>query len=111
MLPYFSTILSNFKACTADYSTVVILNLKEPPILLAPTPNQMQTLPQQCPAQVLFVLEKFSNFAKSRIIQIIFMKNIFYQAPELQLFVVATERGFAQTSNVEDPVIKPDQEW
>jgi hypothetical protein len=71
----------------------------------------MQTLPQQCPAQVLFVSEKFSKFAISRIIQIIFMKNIFYQAPELQLFAVATERGFAQTSNVEDPVIKPDQEW
>lgn len=39
------------------------------------------------------------------------MKNIFYRAPELQLFAVATERGFAQTSNVEDPVIKPDQDW
>lgn len=39
------------------------------------------------------------------------MKNIFYQAPELQLFAVATERGFAQTSNVEDPDEKPTQPW
>lgn len=39
------------------------------------------------------------------------MKKVFYQMPELQLFVVATERGFAQTSNIEDPYEKPTQPW
>jgi hypothetical protein len=39
------------------------------------------------------------------------MEKLFYQFPELQCIDIATERGFAQTSNVEDPVIKPDQDW
>ena len=92
-----------FEKCTT-FLFIHILNT-------LPLANKFHNLPRRCPAQVLFVSEKFSNFAISRITQIIFMKNIFYQAPELQLFAVATERGFAQTSNVEDPVIKPDQDW
>lgn len=39
------------------------------------------------------------------------MKHLSYNMPELAVFSVNVESGFAQTSNVEDPVIKPDQEW
>lgn len=39
------------------------------------------------------------------------MKRPFYQIPELQCFEIATERGFAQTSNVENPEEKPTQPW
>ena len=39
------------------------------------------------------------------------MEKLFYQLPELQYFEIATERGFAQTSNIEDPEEKPIQPW
>jgi hypothetical protein len=39
------------------------------------------------------------------------MKQLPYNMPEFTVFSVNVESGFAQTSNVEDPVIKPDQEW
>lgn len=39
------------------------------------------------------------------------MKKLFYQFPELQLTEFATERGFAQTSNIEDPEENPTQPW
>jgi hypothetical protein len=34
-----------------------------------------------------------------------------YLPPKVETYYVDVESGFAQTSNVEDPVIKPDQEW
>ena len=37
--------------------------------------------------------------------------KLFYQFPELQCIDIATERGFAQTSNIEDPEEKPIQPW
>ena len=39
------------------------------------------------------------------------MEKLFYQLPELQCVDVAIERGFAQTSNVENPEEKPTQPW
>ncbi len=39
------------------------------------------------------------------------MKKLYYLLPELQLHEVAIERGFAQTSNIEDPITKPEQDW
>lgn len=39
------------------------------------------------------------------------MKKYLYKIPEIEVTTVTIERGFAQTSNVEDPVIKPDQDW
>ena len=34
-----------------------------------------------------------------------------YFAPKIEVQRIMVEHGFAQTSNVEDPVIKPDQDW
>ena len=34
-----------------------------------------------------------------------------YLPPDMGVCYVYVERGFAQTSNVEDPVVKPDQDW
>ena len=39
------------------------------------------------------------------------MKKQPYKIPELEVLIVNIEQGFAQTSNVEDPIIKPDQDW
>ena len=39
------------------------------------------------------------------------MKKLLYQNPQIEEAIVAVERGFAQSSNLEDPIEKPDQEW
>lgn len=39
------------------------------------------------------------------------MKNINYQTPEFLITEFAIERGFADTTNVEDPVEKPEKDW
>jgi hypothetical protein len=37
------------------------------------------------------------------------MKRDFYQIPELQINEFVTDRGFA--SSIEDPIVKPEEEW
>jgi hypothetical protein len=39
------------------------------------------------------------------------MKKSFYQVPDLQSIMIAVERGFTQTSNIEDPVVNPEKDW
>lgn len=39
------------------------------------------------------------------------MEKLFYQMPDLQSVMIAVERGFTQTSNVEDPVENPEKDW
>jgi hypothetical protein len=34
-----------------------------------------------------------------------------YLSPDIWVCYIKVELGFAQTSNIEDPIIKPDQDW
>ena len=39
------------------------------------------------------------------------MKPQNYSAPILECYASAVEQGFMQSTNVEDPIVKPEQPW
>ena len=39
------------------------------------------------------------------------MKKMFYNAPEMECYASTVEQGFMLSTNVEDPIVKPEQPW